>query len=281
MSNNIYKANFIQFSTENTKVIDTNSLVAKRLEGFSGVLREKDENEELTEEETEGMDPLTMAELLADRDSSGNEVISEETPEDVAEAIRQMKADAEAEIEEIKETARNDIEAMRKEAYDRAEAEGYAAGEERCKAEYNLKLAQLEQERKDLDEQYQDMANKLEGRVVDAVTDIYKKVFGDHFYNRRDVILTLVSKALYSVGNVDDIIIHVSAGDYEAVMEKRDELFETEDYRRAPEIRAEERYEAGQCKVETQYGIIDCSIDTELKELAKALHMLSYGDKRS
>ena len=75
---NIVKANFIQFSAENTKVIDTNSLVAKRLEGFSGVLRESLDDEDSNPGEGQAnnsdMDPLAMAELLADRDDNGEPI---------------------------------------------------------------------------------------------------------------------------------------------------------------------------------------------------------------
>ena len=281
MSSNVYKANFIQFSQENTKVIDANSLVAKRLEGFSGVYRESapEETSGEGEEGFETLDPLQMAELLADRDGVLPEEETEPaelTPEEVRAQLDEMKRNAEAEIEEAKASARDEIEALKKEAAEEAKSEGYEEGKALAEKEYFDRLSELDEKEKALEDEYEALANELEGKIVDAVTGIYKKVFGDNFYNNREVILTLISKALFHVGNEDGIIIHVSPADYELVDESRERLFEGENYGKEPEIKVEERLSHGQIKVETAYGLIDCSLDTELKELSRTLHMLSY-----
>ena len=118
---NVYKANFIQFSPENTKVIDSNSLVAKRLEGFSGVLREIDPDIDVpggyTDEDGNSVDPVAMAELLADRDNPDEQEDPEpEVPEETVEDIEKMKQDALDEIEQVKAIAREEIENLRADA---------------------------------------------------------------------------------------------------------------------------------------------------------------------
>ena len=278
MSNNIYKANFIQFSPENTKVIDANSLVAKRLEGFSGVLREKDEESEAENlsEYPEGEDEGAMAELLADRDAVPEEEPEPETEESLAEKLERMRLEAEEEIGEMKNNALSEIEALKQETLEAAREQGYSEGAARAEEEYNHKLGELQVKMDSLEGEYQALAEDLEPRIVDAVTDIYKRVFGDNFFNRRDVIIALVSKALAHAGTESYVMIHASAGDAEILRENKEALFESFNYEKEPEIRIEESYPDGRVKVETEYGILDCGIDTELNELSRVLHLLSY-----
>ncbi len=278
MSNNIYKANFIQFSPENTKVIDANSLVAKRLEGFSGVLREKEEESEAENlsEYPEGEDEGAMAELLADRDAVPEEEPEPETEESLAEKLERMRLEAEEEIGEMKNNALSEIEALKQETLEAAREQGYSEGAARAEEEYNHKLGELQVKMDSLEGEYQALAEDLEPRIVDAVTDIYKRVFGDNFFNRRDVIIALVSKALAHAGTESYVMIHASAGDAEILRENKEALFESFNYEKEPEIRIEESYPDGRVKVETEYGILDCGIDTELNELSRVLHLLSY-----
>ncbi len=278
MSNNIYKANFIQFSPENTKVIDANSLVAKRLEGFSGVLREKEEESgaEILSDYPEGEDEGAMAELLADRDAVPEEEPEPETEESLAEKLERMRLEAEEEIGEMKNNALSEIEALKQETLEAAREQGYSEGAARAEEEYNHKLGELQLKMDSLEGEYQALAEDLEPKIVDAVTDIYKKVFGDNFFNRRDVIIALVSKALAHAGTESYVLIHASAGDAEILRENKEALFESFDYEKEPEIRIEESYPDGRVKVETEYGILDCGIDTELNELSRVLHLLSY-----
>ncbi|MCR4961104.1 MAG: hypothetical protein K6A74_06590 [Lachnospiraceae bacterium] len=278
MSNNIYKANFIQFSPENTKVIDANSLVAKRLEGFSGVLREKEEGteSEALSEYPDGEDEGAMAELLADRDAVPEEEPEPETEESLAEKLERMRLEAEEEIGEMKNNALSEIEALKQETLEAAREQGYSEGAACAEEEYNHKLGELQVKMDSLEGEYQALAEDLEPRIVDAVTDIYKRVFGDNFFNRRDVILALVSKALAHAGTESYVMIHASAGDAEILRENKEALFESFNYEKEPEIRIEESYPDGRVKVETEYGILDCGIDTELNELSRVLHLLSY-----
>lgn len=277
MSNNVLKSNFIQFTMEDAKVIDCNSLVAKRLEGFSGVLRERENEVEegfISSETGEELNPHEIAELLADRDNLGEkEEIT--TPEEMEEYLAQMKADAEAQVEEIRTAARNDIDAYRNEVYSEAESKGYNDGRERAEKEANEIITQLEERREALESEYRQLALELEGKIVSAVSDIYRKVFGNSLFDKKDVMVTLVSKALFHVGNEENIVIHVSSEDYDELLSEKTALFSKVSYSKEPDIKSEEGLPSGAVKVETPYGIIDCGIETELTELMKTLSLLS------
>ncbi len=276
MSNNIYKANFIQFTPDNTKVIDTNSLVAKRLEGFSTVLREETVDEgyldEYETDEFQGVDALT-----ADRDEfvSFSEA-HEESVEEAMASITEMKAAAVAEIEEMKAAATAEIESMQQEVLEIARRQGYEEGSEKANAEYAARVKALEEKSAELETEYANLALALEPRIVEAITDIYTKVFGNSLYNKKDVLVSLISKALFGMGNDEEIVIHISSEDFAEFGSNEDELMGSARFAVPPEIRVEDAFESGKVKIETKYGIVDCSIETELKELAKTLKVLSY-----
>lgn len=273
MSNNVFKANFIQFSSENTKVIDSNNLVAKRLEGYSGVFRELEPEVLETTEEVNPEEARLLAALLDDGEKEDGftpleapEIIVGELPQDTLNEIEEMKAKALAEIEE----SRNNVYAEAKEA-------GYRDGISQAEAEYSEGLAALERERAGLDAQYEEMVRNIEPKMVEVITNVYKRVFGDGFYSNPDVMANLIHRALLDMDADEDIVIHVSSEDYEDIVAAKDKMFGRMHFGKEPEIRAEERLASGAAKVENAHGIIDCGIDTELTELTKMLRVLSYG----
>ena len=294
---NIVKSNFIQFSEENFKVIDTNSLVAKRLEGFSGVLRENlDDNDStgfINGGGEENIDPLAMAELLADRDSGAavNEAAisgegemenegferNDEAPGETAEDILQMKEEALKEIDAIRENARNEIEELRTRAREEGFEAGYSEGSKKALDEYRARDAELNARAAQLEDEYKKLALNLEPRIVETIVRIYKGVFGDSLYSRKDVIQTLVTAALFNASGDEDIIIRVSPDDYEGINNVKEDLKNDSGLKSELSVVSDDRLDPGNVKVETLFGIMDCSIDTELEELSKTLRVLSYG----
>lgn len=294
---NIVKSNFIQFSEENFKVIDTNSLVAKRLEGFSGVLRENLDDDDSTGFTNgggeENIDPLAMAELLADRDSGAavneaaisgegemeNEGFEQnvEAPGETAEDILHMKEEALKEIDAIRENARNEIEELRTRAREEGYEAGYSEGSKKALDEYRARDAELNARAAQLEDEYKKLALNLEPRIVETIVRIYKGVFGDSLYSRKDVIQTLVTAALFNASGDEDIIIRVSPDDYEGINNVKEDLKNDSGLKSELSVVSDDRLDPGNVKVETLFGIMDCSIDTELEELSKTLRVLSYG----
>ena len=111
--------------------------------------------------------------------------------------------------------------------------------------------------------------------MVDVITDIYSRVFGENFFSRRDVMVALLNRALLSIDTEEQIVINISPADYDLLMGMKASILEKISLNLEPEIRQKEDLLPGQAKIETPYGIIDCSIDTELRELTRTLKILS------
>ena len=278
-SGNVLKSSFIKFSNANTRVIDSSALVAKRLEGFTGVLREQDE-----EPVSDGADAEfnPSLEMLTDENFEGTEFASdgvfteapveeayEPSPEEIKETIL---AEARAEADRILEEARESAEALKNSARE----EGLAEAREIAEGELAAAKQELEDEANQLRSDYESMVLSAEPRMVEVLTDIYRHVFSDNFYNQREVMITLLNKAMLSVNGVEQIVIYVCPTDYQILVPAKEKICEGMIAKSDIEFVQRDDFVSGQAKLETPFGIIDCSIDTELEELTKALRVLSY-----
>lgn len=281
-SGNVVKSSFIKLSDTNVRIIDPNALVAKRLEGFSGLYQEQ------TEEEQFGEGPVSEEAAMLDEltgDSEGNGEYGDgagETPlpEELALSFEEQReaiiAEANAEAERILNEAKAGADAIK----EQAKEEGYKDGQDLAFAELENAKAGLEEERQQLEASYQELVDSLEPQLVDAITDVYESVFGANLYARRDVMICLINKALMHAESLGEVIIFVSSEDYDNLMGMKASIFDRTNFKEEPEIIQRDDYPRGKAKIETPFGIIDCSIDTELKELSRALRLLSYDGRQ-
>jgi len=74
-----------------------------------------------------------------------------------------------------------------------------------------------------------------------------------------------------------NMIVHVSREDYPEVNSARTELLERAGTpREKVEIVSDMTLAPSQCMIETDSGVYDCSLGTELAELSRKLMLLSY-----
>lgn len=275
-NNSIVKSSFIQFSSENTRVIDPNALMAKRMEGFTGVFRERDDSE-ADEEGYDAVDALTDSEFSGEFvPMEGAEAAFEPEPEEETISPEELIAAANAEAERIIEAANAEANEIREAAKNEGYEAGYSEGREAALSELLEAKNELEGEREAIKAEYESLMEEAEPRMVDTITDIYEYVFGSNFYSRRDVMVCLINKALLHSEADDQIVIHVSAADYDMLVGMKNAILDKVSFQNEPEFRQREDFVKGQAKVETPYGLLDCSIDTELKELKRMLRLLSY-----
>ena len=276
---NILKSNFIQFSTENTRVIDSNAVAAKHLEGASGLLREKTEEEVEQQFDEEG-NPIpsdALSEPTADRENPG------ETEEQLTDRLESLKDECDAMLDEANEEVARRIEEAKSECdaiREAARKEGYEAGQLAASKELEAEREHLAELKASYQKEYEDMVRAIEPDMVEVITNVYEHVFGDNFFSRRDVLVCLINKALMHVDNNERISICVSQSDYDMLIGMKAALLDKISFREEPEIVQREDLSRGQAKIETQFGIVDCSIDTELKELTRTLRVLSYEGRK-
>lgn len=283
---NLLKSGFVNFRREEAKIIDSNEIVAKRLEqtGFHSIshlavpVSGGDEN--LTEET--GMDGETARALFGEEDGTlyrEAPVYEGPSPEELLEAARveieEMKAAAVSEAERLKMQA---IEEGRQAGFD----DGFAKGHEQALLEAEEARRQAEEQiqetealREKLHLEYEKKLLEMEPMVIDELTAIYDHVFAAGLKENREIIFHLLDTTLHRIDSGREFIVRVSQADYEYVNTRKEELAAGMAGVRV-DLVADVTMRQGEGMIETGGGLFDCSIDVELEELKHRIHMLAH-----
>lgn len=276
---NLLKSGFVNFRQGEARIIDSNEIVAKRLgqrapeggapSGGFGEGFQAGGFEEIGEAAEEG---------------SGN--IYREKPVYEGPSPEELLADARAEIEQMKATALREADALKAQAKEEGRQagyqEGFASGHAEAlveveKADERAKeaIAQTEAVREALQREYEAKLQEMEPMVIDELTKIYDHVFEAGLKERSDIIFHLLDSTLHRIDSGREFIVRVSQADYEYISTRKDELLKG-----LPGVRmdlvADLMMKRGQGMIETGGGLFDCSIDVELQELRRRIHMLAY-----
>lgn len=263
-------------SDEKTCVVDTNELIAKKLEEF-----EKNREEQskggfragLQVQELELVDSVEEDEnLLA--------ILGEEQPAQGPDP-EELLAEAREQIFRMEDEARAALEAERIRVIDEARKEGYskgyAEGQQQGMAQYDDMKRKLEAEKADIIADYQQRVAELEPQFIDMLTGIYEHLFKVEIGEHRNVIVHLISSAMNQVDGAKDYLVHVSKEDFAYVSMQKKEIQDNVMVGNATiEIIEDVSLHKNECLIETDGGIFDCGLGTQLSELTRKLKLLSY-----
>ena len=302
MSRNLYKSYWVEISDEDKVVIDSNSRLEKRIEELE-TLRQHRMNAPIgfavpEEEEGEGEPEFVgglggeqIDALLTDvGDGAEGGVIKaaaveqgpsleeiEAQAQAMIEDAQAQLADAQAQVAEMMANAREDIEQERQQAIAEARKLGYDDGYQAGHAEADEMKRELEAERQRLYEEFDGMVEKLEPQFIETITEIYSHIFGIELSENRDILVHLIDSTLRQVESSKTFIVHVSKDDYPFVNMHKQELVEGATAGKGMvEIIEDIALSQGACLIETDGGIFDCGVDTQLQALTNRRRVLSF-----
>lgn len=282
LSRNLYKASWVVVSGDEKHVIDSNALVEKRIEE-QAALRRASSNMELEQGEeagfVSGLGGEAIDALLRDNSDDSGIIKAEKAPdlEEIKAQAQEMLDDAQAQIDEMNAAAQNEIEAKRRWAMEEGKKEGYEEGYRKGVSEAEEMKRQVMAERRRLEAEYEQLIDELEPRFIDTITEVYSHIFGIGLADNRDILVHLVDSTLRQVESSRTFIVHVSKEDYPFVNMQKQALTEGAAAGRGTvEIIEDLTLGRGECMIETDGGIFDCGVDTQLTELNNKLRMLSY-----
>ncbi|MDE7251283.1 MAG: hypothetical protein K2N82_15690 [Lachnospiraceae bacterium] len=282
MFNNLYKAGWVVVN-DDARVIDTNKLVEQKLQAAA-----KSGNYHVQESEDEGKDGFyegisaEAVDTLLDPDSEG--AILKSASAEELERINVELEEAKAELSRVQDEARHlmektqaEIEALKirtlKEAQEQGYQEGYRQGMNEVQALRDECHAREEQ----LESEYARRIQELEPEFVENLTRIYEHIFKVDLSEYHQLVVTLLTDAMQKADASGNIIVHVAREDYGTVSEAKEEILEkTGTLAERLDIIPDMTLAASQCMIETEGGIYDCSLGTELSELTRKLMLLSY-----
>lgn len=283
MSNALIKAGYVNYGKtgsdgkKKVRVIDSNDAVSDKIKVLSEKLEQVVSEEDFADEFTEGLDAEMVDALLTDQEeSAASKEAYEKIINDANEEAAQILLDAQNKAAEIRDGAVSEVAALKEEARSQGHNEGYDAGYAEAMAEVDEQKRKLEEEKAAHEAQYEEMINQLEPQFVDTLTDIYSHVLGTDIKDRNGVVLHLLNNAIRNIEGSRNFLVHVSKDDRQEVEEHKDGLTEGLGSSCSIEIVEDVTLSKGACFVETDSGIFDCSIDTELELLKKELRILAY-----
>ena len=282
MFSNLYKAGFVHLG-EDARVIDMNAILEKRLKEEAERRSRQPEHELVAAQDgfTEGLNAEKVDVLLepdAEVASQQNASIQEQEQlkQEIEEARNEL-AGLQAQIEQEKEQAQLEIDQMKAKAFEEANEQGYQEGYRKGLDSVQELQKQCEDERLQQEQEYQKKLEEMEPLMVDTLCDVYSHIFKVEAKEHKELVLKLLQDTLLKVDGTGSIIVHVAKEDYAYVQEQKEALLEEAGMQSGSvEIVSDAALARAQCMIETEGGVYDCSLDTELAELKRRLMLLAY-----
>ena len=139
---------------------------------------------------------------------------------------------------------------------------------EELEAEYLSKNTKLEQS-------YAEREESMEKDIVDVVAQIFEKVFRIQFADKKEILLYLVRNTILNVEPDKEFRIRVSTAYRSYFEEHISEIQDKVGNGVNLEILNDSSLNDSQCLIETNTGVFDCGIDTQLSNLIKDIKSLA------
>lgn len=277
-----------------TRIIDNNELLRRRGEGspvvkvaqpdsdgfISGLNAEEivlppemdgisESNVIKAHEDIQGMLDQARGEAQTIRDQAKGE----------AEAILvQARREAASLIEEAKAQA----ESQKKSITDQARQQGYVDGQVKAQAEVDVARKEFQEKVRQIEEEYQQQLDEIEPKFVDTITAIYEHLFHVELGSNREVLGYLISNTMHKLEGGGNFLIRVSKEDYSYVTSQKEQLLAgTASGIGTVEIVEDLTLGKNDCLIETDSGIFDCGLDTQLAGLREKLMLLAWSRDES
>lgn len=186
---------------------------------------------------------------------------------------------ARAQGEQLKTKAKLAAEAEKFELLEAAKKEGYEEGKQKLLDEEQVMVAAFAEKERFLEEQYEKKVGELEPKATEVVIRMLEHLTGVCLETRKGIVTYLVTNALSEADRSNTFLIKVSKEDFEEVKgasERLRALFEREV---TLEVVQDVLMKKGECMIETDTNIIDCSLGTQLEGLIEDIRLLSVQER--
>ena len=182
---------------------------------------------------------------------------------------------ARSEADEILEEARGEAEAMKSHYAEEGKKEGYRDGTAQAMQTVAEREAELEAEKERIAAAYRAKEEQLERVITDAVCDLMEKFFVVQFGDNKELLYHLVDNCVLHIESSHQFLIKVNDEGFATLNEKKAELQAAVGADAQLDIVRDPVLSDGQCIIETDGGVFDCSLDTELKNLIRDIKSLN------
>ncbi len=216
------------------------------------------------------VDTITQTEEQPDMSGQIEEMLAE-----AREEAERIIADANAQADEILSAAQLNADAMKNLARQDGEKAGYNEGTQRAAMELHDAQTNMQAEIDRIQNEYMERQLHMEREILDMCLPVFEHVFSAELSGRKDVIYHLLDHCIMKIERTGQMQIKVSDANAEFIKSKKDEIQGKIGAEVGLDIIADPLLNDSQCIIETDGGIFDCSIDTELDNLIREIRALS------
>lgn len=267
--------------TKEERIIDYNEVIKAKLKSLV-----ESENYSGAADPDGFVNGLTadVVERLTDEDTILGEIENTTIPteEEIARRVEEANTEAAQIVEEANSQAQKIIEEAQEEIQEsmsQAKEQGYQEGITKATRELELRQEQLENEiqdrRSQLEAEYEQRRKQMEPELVETLLDVFQSFTLVLAQDDKDILMHLINGVLANSYKSDEILIKVSREDYPFVSANQGKIFCASTKELSLNIIEDSTMENNQCVIETDNGIFDCSLDTELNNLTKKIKLLS------
>lgn len=275
---NLLKQCYVVNSGEGTRIINSNERIRQRLQESGGnvfttettVQNTGDGHSQENGTAAEFSDGIEAQPVRVDTETIRKEIMDKASAE-ADEILSAAKADAENIRTEAEKQAQILLEEYKKKGYE----EGTKNREEELNQQHKEAMESLQAQKVQLQKQYETRLSTMETDIVDAVIQVFDKVFRIQFEDKRELLLQLVNGTLMDIDPGDKIRIHTNHEDEAMLKEHLAQMQEILGNDVVIEFVKDNKLSDGQCRIETSYGVVDCGIDTQLSALLKDIRSLA------
>lgn len=193
-----------------------------------------------------------------------------EEAEQIRERIEIERNAFHEELQKEKEHWQQEKERERKQAHDSGYEEGFQKGESEGLASYQEKLEQVQRMSKLAEVDYQQYLEQGKQDILDLSIKLANKIIGLSLEDEPERWMTLVHKAVDEVRDHDSVKIVVSSDWYEKTLGHKEELANVVHNKRLLVV-PDQKLKGHACFIETPFGRIDASVDSQLKMIKTKL----------
>lgn len=255
---NVIKAYTVRYDEEVKKTIDTHLRMQKELEAKRNTVLRTVINQ--PEGFVEGLHAMVVEALPS--------------PEEVQAQNTRTIEDAQKEANLILEQARMEAEQIKKEAFTAAQQKGYDEGMLQAKKEGQKLKAEYEWKEQQLQEQVDAMIEDLEPQIAQLISDLILKITGVVIQDKEEVILYLIEKAIKNIDKSSEYTVKVSKEDFDYVTVHKNQILNAIGREVPLFITEDPSLNKNQCLIETEFKVINCSLDVQLSNLITDLKLM-------
>jgi flagellar assembly protein FliH len=159
------------------------------------------------------------------------------------------------------------IQLAREEGYQ----DGFHQGKEEALHRYRELIEQARQITEKANVQFYEQINASAETILRIGMKVAERIIGEKLAENHDYFLSLVKRAIKEVREQTEVTIYVHPLSYETVVQQKEELKALFHHEADVFIHPDEQLEEYSCIIETPFGRIDASVDTQLEQIKEKL----------